>query len=112
MVREKIMIEKMHRALAIGFLHAAPAALAIAVGCAVVCSAATARAERHWQCGEGVSVPHTGSRKERDTACRAALEKARRGRPRPMPSEQERALRERIEKLEKHYGIDTGAETR
>lgn len=106
------MIQKMRRTLTIGLIHTAPAALAIALGCAIVCAPAAARAEQHWQCGEGVSVPRTGSKQERDEACRAALEEARRGQPRSLRPEQERALSERVKKLEKQNGIDTNVETR
>jgi len=81
------------------------------IAIAVPFIAPVAHAEQHWQCGDGLSVPLTGSREERDAACRAARRDAQRP-PRPLPAERERALRERIEQLEKQYGLEIEAETR
>jgi hypothetical protein len=77
----------------------------------VLCGATAAYAEQRWQCGDGLSVPLSGSRQEREAACRTLREKASRP-ARPLPPDRERALRERIEKLEHQFGIDIDAETR
>ncbi len=86
-------------------------ALAALVVTATLCVAAPASAERHWQCGGGITVPFTGTREERDGACQKARADAERASP-TLSRERERALRERIEKLERQDDVDTDVKTR
>jgi hypothetical protein len=86
-------------------------ALTTIVVAGLLCVAAAVHAEQRWQCGDGLSVPLSGSREDREAACRTLREKTRRP-PRPLSREDERVLRERIEKLEQQFGIDDQRETR
>jgi hypothetical protein len=79
----------------------------VAFGAAVVLAltAGAARAEQRWQCGDGLSVPLTGSRAERDTACKDAREKRDRP-PSGLSKERQAELEQRVQQLEKEYGVD------
>ena len=81
--------------------------MGIALGAAVVLAltAGAARPEQRWQCGDGLSVPLTGSRAERDAACKDAREK--RDRPASGLSKEKQAeLEQRVQQLEKEYGVE------
>lgn len=78
----------------------------MAIGTALILLATAAQAEQRWQCGDGLSVPLEGTKSEREAACKAAREK------RDLPPRDELSpqkaneLQDRVEKLEKQYGLD------
>jgi hypothetical protein len=73
---------------------------------AALCGAATtAGAEQRWQCGEGLTVPLQGSRADNEAACKLAREK-RDAPPPPIDKQKAAELQDRVEKLEKQYGLD------
>ena len=79
--------------------------LVVAGGVLLMVLSTPARGEQQWQCGDGLTVPVTGTRAERDAACREAKE--RRDNPPDATISQEQAdhLRQRIDKIEKDQGI-------
>ena len=79
--------------------------LVVAGGVLLLVLSTPARGEQQWQCGDGLTVPVTGTRAERDAACREAKE--RRDNPPDATISQEQAdhLRQRIDKIEKDQGI-------
>jgi hypothetical protein len=79
--------------------------LIVASGVLVVLSSPV-HAGQQWQCGDGLTVPLTGSRAERDAACREAKE--RRDNPADGAISQEQAdrLRQKIDQIEKDQGVE------
>ena len=81
------------------------ALLAASVVAAMLGVGSPACAERHWQCGNGIKVPATGSRQDRDAACQKAREDAGLA-SHPLTPAQKRSLEDRVEKLEQQYGVE------
>ncbi|HEY2389019.1 MAG TPA: hypothetical protein VGK30_18855 [Candidatus Binatia bacterium] len=79
--------------------------LVVASGVLVLVLSTPARGEQQWQCGDGLTVPLTGTRADREAACRDAKE--RRANPPDATISQEQAdlLRQRLNKIEKDQGV-------
>ena len=80
--------------------------LVVTSGVLVVVLSSPVRAGQQWQCGDGLTVPLTGSRAERDAACREVKE--RRDNPADGAISQEQAdrLRQKIDQIEKDQGVE------
>ncbi len=80
--------------------------LMVAGGVLLLVLSTPARGEQQWQCGDGVTVPVSGTRAEREAACRDAKE--RRDNPPDAAISQEQAdrLRQRIDQIEKEQGVE------
>ena len=79
--------------------------LVVASGVLALVLSTSARGEQQWQCGDGLTVPLTGTRADREAACRDAKE--RRDNPPDAKISQEQAdhLRQRLDKMEKNGGV-------
>ena len=84
--------------------------LLAAATAALLVLAPAATAEQRWQCGEGLSVPVTGTRAERDAACRELKEKRDNPPDAAISQEQADRLRQRIQQVEKEYDVDIKVE--
>ena len=79
--------------------------LLVASGVLVLVLSTPARGEQQWQCGDGITVPLTGSRADREAACRVAKERHDSPPDSSISQEQADLLRQRLNKIEKDQGV-------
>lgn len=68
-------------------------------------AASSARAEQRWQCGDGISVPLTGTRAEREAECQEQKEKHANPPDAAISQEQADRLRQRLRQMERQYNV-------